>query len=270
MAMVADADFVVSVTEVAVTVTVLPVGTADGAVYVVAVPLAVLVGLNPPQAPMLPQVTDQVTPAFAESLLTTAVSDVVALVWSEEGGSGLKATEIGTAAVMVMVADADFVVSVTEVAVTVTVLPVGTADGAVYVVAEPLAVLVELNPPQAPVLPQVTDQVTPAFAESLLTTAVSDVVALVWSEEGGVELKVTEIDVVFVEFEQPVKKARKTMARMLAYALSFIAPPLPSSGWRAHAPAAVSGTRARSGWYRLGRRPLRFALGKPVCRLSSS
>ena len=75
MITIADADFVVSVTEVAVTVTALPLGIALGAVYVVALPLAVDVGLKLPHAPALPQVTDQVTPAFAESLLTTAVSD---------------------------------------------------------------------------------------------------------------------------------------------------------------------------------------------------
>jgi hypothetical protein len=52
------------------------------------------------------------------------------LIWSDVGGAGLKATEIA-GAVIVMVADADFEVSVTEVAFTVTVLPVGTAAGAV-------------------------------------------------------------------------------------------------------------------------------------------
>jgi len=99
-------------------------------------------------------------------------------------------------------------------------LPVGTAEGAVYVVAVPLAVLVGLNPPQAPALPQVADQVTPAFLESLLTTAVSDAVALVWSEVGGAGLKATEIagGVELLELPQPVKKAkaRKIIARMLA------------------------------------------------------
>jgi hypothetical protein len=81
-----------SVTDVALTVTVLPLGTADGAVYVVAAPLAVPVGLKLPHAPELPQVTDQVTPALAESLLTVAVRDCVALVCREVGGVPLKAT----------------------------------------------------------------------------------------------------------------------------------------------------------------------------------
>jgi hypothetical protein len=39
---------------------------------VVAAPLAVLVGLNDPQSPVLPQVDDQFTPAFAASLATVA------------------------------------------------------------------------------------------------------------------------------------------------------------------------------------------------------
>ena len=75
---VAETDFVLSVTDVAVIVTVLLLGTANGAVYAVGMPLAVLPALKVPQAPALPQVTDQVTPAFAESLLTTAAKELVA------------------------------------------------------------------------------------------------------------------------------------------------------------------------------------------------
>jgi hypothetical protein len=48
---------------------------------------------------------------------------------SDVGGTGLRATVI-PGAVMVIVADCDLVVSVTEVAVTVTVPPVGIAAGA--------------------------------------------------------------------------------------------------------------------------------------------
>jgi len=95
----------------------------------VAVPLAVEVALKEPQGDVV-QVTDQVTPPFLVSLLTTAVRLVVALMMSEVGGVGLRATEI-PGAVMVMVAVADFVVSVTEVAVTVTVPEVGIGAGAV-------------------------------------------------------------------------------------------------------------------------------------------
>lgn len=95
-----------------------------------AVPLAVEVELKEPQAPELPQVTVQVTPPFLVSLLTTAVRLLVAPTMSDVGGTGLRATVI-PGAVMVMVADWDLVVSVTEVAVTVTVPPVGIAAGAV-------------------------------------------------------------------------------------------------------------------------------------------
>jgi hypothetical protein len=66
-------------------------------------------------------------------LVTTAARFVVALTTSDVGGAGLRATEIGgvTAAVMVTVADADLVVSETEVAVTVTVAGLGIVAGAV-------------------------------------------------------------------------------------------------------------------------------------------
>lgn len=76
MVMVAETVAELLSTAVAVTVTVLPVGTAAGAVYMVAALLAVATGLKLPQAPALPQVTVQFTPPFAESLLTTAVSEV--------------------------------------------------------------------------------------------------------------------------------------------------------------------------------------------------
>jgi hypothetical protein len=89
---------------------------------------------------------------------------------------------------MVMVAEADLVVSVTEVAVTVTVFE---AAGAVYVVGEPLPVAAGLNEPHGEVL-QVTVQVTPALLLSFATTAVRGVDALVASDVGGA-VKVTEI-----------------------------------------------------------------------------
>ena len=95
-----------------------------------AVPLAVEVELKEPHPPEVPQVTDQVTPAFLLSLLTTAMRLLVAPTIREVGGVGLSATET-PGAVMVMVAEAALVVSVTEVAVTVTVPEVGMAEGAV-------------------------------------------------------------------------------------------------------------------------------------------
>ena len=95
-----------------------------------AVPLAVDVGLKDPQAPLLPQVTVQVTPPLLLSLLTTAMRLLVAPTMREVGGVGFRATEM-PGAVMVMVAELDLVGSVTEVAVTVTVPEVGIAAGAV-------------------------------------------------------------------------------------------------------------------------------------------
>jgi hypothetical protein len=62
--MVIDADLAGVAIEVAVTVTVDPVGITDGAVYVM--PLASSLGLKAPHAPGLPQVTDQVTRLLIE------------------------------------------------------------------------------------------------------------------------------------------------------------------------------------------------------------
>lgn len=125
----AEADLVGSVTEVAVTVTVPPVGIAAGAVYVVAAPVGVVVGLSDPQA-VAPQVTVQVTVGFAEtSFAALARRGNCALTCSEAGGERML-TEIGIGATMVIRAETDLVVSATEVAVTVTVVPVGIAAGA--------------------------------------------------------------------------------------------------------------------------------------------
>jgi len=98
---------------------------------VVATSLAVWAGANDPQAE-LPQVTVQSTPAFDESFVTRAVSGLFVPSCIDDGGSGWKETLIGGGVVlMVIVAETDFVGSACEVAVTFTVLPVGTAAGAV-------------------------------------------------------------------------------------------------------------------------------------------
>ena len=76
MVMEALADFVGSDIEVAVTVTAPAPGTIAGAVKVVFVPLAVLVGLKLPHEDVL-QLTDQITPPLSESLLTVAEIVVV-------------------------------------------------------------------------------------------------------------------------------------------------------------------------------------------------
>ena len=80
---------------------------------------------------------------------------------------GLTATETGGAAVMVTVAEADLVASAAEVAVTVTVPPVGGVAGAVNVVG---LEVVLLNDPQLPEGAQL--QVTAVLAFPV-TTAVN-------------------------------------------------------------------------------------------------
>jgi hypothetical protein len=150
----------------------------------------VWIGANDPQE-ALPHVTDQSTPAF-ESCATTAVIGLEVPTCKADGGVGLKETEIRTA-LIVMVAEIDFVASAVEVATTFTVFPEGTAAGAVYVVALPLAVWAGLNDPQAPALPQVTDQSTPLFDESLATDAVIEAVVLISRDDGGAALKETAI-----------------------------------------------------------------------------
>lgn len=64
---------------------------------------------------------------------------------------------------MVITADADLAGVAMDVAVTVTVDPVGMADGAVYMTA--LRSSLALKLPQTPGLPQVTDQVTRLFTD---------------------------------------------------------------------------------------------------------
>jgi hypothetical protein len=147
-----------------------------------------VVGLKLPQAPALPQFTVHVTCGLLElSLLTNAVSCSLEFTRTALGGAGLKETVTAPLGpVMVRVAEADLVGSVTEVAVMVTVLPVGTAEGAVYMVALPVEVVVGLKVPQAPALPQLAVQVTCGFDDvSLLTIAVKGWLVLTCSEVGG-------------------------------------------------------------------------------------
>ena len=94
-------------------------------------PLAVLAGATVPQAGehVVPfWVSVQVMPALLGSLATVAVNCCVVLS-ARLAEVGATDTEIG--AVRVTVAEADLVVSVTEVAVTVTVAGEGRLAGAV-------------------------------------------------------------------------------------------------------------------------------------------
>jgi hypothetical protein len=72
----------------------------------------------------------QVTPLAAGSFVIVAVKVCVPLT-ATDGLLGASATLIGGAAVIVIVAEANFVVSATEVAVSVTIGVAGTAAGAV-------------------------------------------------------------------------------------------------------------------------------------------
>lgn len=137
----------------------------------VANPLAVVNGEIAPHWAAVHE-TDQVTPLFAGSLDTVAVTCEVVPTCIRPT---VDATEIVMALTMI-VAKADFDVSETELAVIVTVKsPVGALGGAVNVVATPLAVEAGETVPQG-TAEQVTAQVTPPFAESLVTVAVTGVV----------------------------------------------------------------------------------------------
>jgi hypothetical protein len=169
---VALADFVVSVSEVAVIVTAPPAGMAAGAVYTVFAPDAVVVGLNEPHAPE-PQVAIQATPAPTGSLVTDAVRFSVPPI-SNKLVTALEkemATGVGR-----MVNRRSLVCEgslVTEAVIVIDV-PIGTAEGAVKVVAAPSAVCVGERVPHAPLVmlpvtglpPHVTVQSTPASALS--------------------------------------------------------------------------------------------------------
>ncbi len=121
-------NFVGSVAEVAVIVTVPPIGTASGAVYVVCVTLAVCAGLNDPHA-IEAHVTVQFTPPALGSLLTSTPTCAVPFTASEDGGPGAKPTLIGTPVIVSVTLELidGFTVAA---AVIVTVPFAGTAAGA--------------------------------------------------------------------------------------------------------------------------------------------
>jgi hypothetical protein len=84
----------------------------------------------------------------------------------------------GAPGVIVIVAEADFVASLTDVAFNVTVAGLGTTDGAVYVTAVPDALDSAETTPQPPAVAHDAAQVTPFAAASLLTVAVNICVPL--------------------------------------------------------------------------------------------
>jgi len=100
-----------------------------GAVNVTAVPEALVFDENWPPAGEPVEVKAHVTPAFAESPVTVALTDSVCVI-AKPPRTGVTVTAIA-AATIVTVADPDFVVSATEVAVTVIPAGFGTVLGAV-------------------------------------------------------------------------------------------------------------------------------------------
>ena len=96
----------------------------------------------------------------------------------------------------------------------------GTAEGAVYVVGVPLAVVAELNDPQEPLGAQL--HVTPPLAESLLTVAVRSAVVLTSMVAGAPDTE-TEIaggggGVELLPEEHPTSAASINRARLAAIA----------------------------------------------------
>lgn len=122
---VAASDFVLSATEIAVTVTGFDAGTVAGAVKS-PVALIVPVVAIPPVTPFTCQVTAvlDVFVTLAENCCVKPVVTVAVL--------GLTVTVMAGGAVTVTTAVPDFVAYACEVAVMVTVPPVGTVPGAVY------------------------------------------------------------------------------------------------------------------------------------------
>ena len=168
--MVAPADFVLSLTEVAVSVTVVATGMVAGELYVVGLPLEVAAGDTEPQVEQAAEawLRVQLTPALAESFPTVAVN-------GREELSGIRALTGETETVIagtVTEAVAVAPLKATEVAVTVTARSAGGGAGALYVFGVPLAVgPAGIEPHGAGA--QETVQVTPLLVGSLLTVAVN-------------------------------------------------------------------------------------------------
>jgi hypothetical protein len=197
------ADTLLCATEVAVMVTVPPVGIAVGAVKVVAIPLSVLTGLNEPQGfvPVPPvQVTLQFTPpGGVESFVTVAVN------WVFVPAS----IEAGIAVMIATVSVGGWIVTLWETvgfgaACAVATMFTGVSGrtvGAVYVVFNPFWVGLVLNVPQVPPVPgvQFAAQLTPlgAVTGSFATVALIFTGAPNAKVDGGV----SAADVQLIETE---------------------------------------------------------------------
>jgi hypothetical protein len=171
---VAAAVFVPSATDVAVRVTVAGLGIVPGAVKVIGVPDALVAADKLPHvAPLHPgPESAQLTPWFEESPVTVAVKVVVAFTGTVAVVCASDTEIPPGAAPIVIVAEADFVPSLTDVAVSVAVAGFGVVAGAVYVTDVPEALVVADSEPQPFAVAQESDQVTPLLALSFETVGV--------------------------------------------------------------------------------------------------
>jgi F0F1-type ATP synthase assembly protein I len=164
---VALANFVVSATAVAVSVTVGGLGAVPGAVNVIGVPDELVAADKLPHEgpPHSEPERAQVTPLFEGWPVTVAVKVVVAFTATVDEVGAIETETPAGGEVIVIAAEADFVVSLTDVAVSVTVGGFGAVAGAVYVTAVPdMLDELESAPHAAPVQP-IPDNthVTPLF-----------------------------------------------------------------------------------------------------------
>jgi hypothetical protein len=213
--MVAKPDLVVSVADVAVSVTVKVAAADDGAVYVTGVPEALDAAERVPQVAALqgPPMVDrtQFTPPLFPSLVTVAVNGVpVELPAAMLAVGGNTFIEIG--GVIVIVPALDFVASATDVAVSVTANVAAAAVGAVYVMGVPETLEDVERVPQVVVPPHVRPadesvHFTPALLKSFVTVAVNGtpvgLLAAIFAVPGatitvmaGVTVIVAELDLV--------------------------------------------------------------------------
>jgi hypothetical protein len=173
----AAADFVPSLTDVAVSVTPAGVGTLAGAVYIIPTPDALAFAESVPHAaPVQPTpLSAQFTPLFCASFVTVALNPCVPPGAITVADAGATTTLITGGAVNVIVDAADFVPSLTDVAVSVTAAGVGTLAGAVYVIPTPEALAFAESVPHAvPLQPApLSAQLTPLFCASFITVALN-------------------------------------------------------------------------------------------------
>src|SRR4029077_7332025 len=137
-AIVVEADFVKSAREIAVRVTSGGCGRLAGAVYVMGMPGLLKNEDSLPQErpPQSGPVSLQMTPRLPSLLDTLAVTDIFCAT-AVEDALGVIVTESADDVTMTM-ASADFVLSATEVGVTM-IVDGGRAEGAVYVIGMPEA-----------------------------------------------------------------------------------------------------------------------------------